>query len=392
MTNHTTKTRNKNHNALAALTGAALALPAISQLAHADSAPTQTELGYRYSQYQEDDVAADKVLIGSPQRYEVDNHAFRLVTPLQDNLGLTVDGSYETMSGASPYGVVEIEPGKPQLIMTGASIDDKRSDVSATVRHYRDDGSIAFTLGYSGEKDYNAYNGSIEAEQQSADRLTTWSGGIGYSSDELEPEQTNGVNRPTAEDKSALNGFVAIARVLNGAWQVQGSVFTGLLDGYLSDAYKARDIRPDERQLYGITARSRYFVKALNAAAHTDYRYYSDDWGIESHTLELSWHQSITSQFQLVPLVRYYTQSQADFYVDSDSISNTGEQSSDARLSPFGALTYGLGAVYNTAAYRLTANLEQYEGDADYALDSVEQENPALVSYTLLSVGVDYRF
>ncbi len=386
------KQRTPSHNALAALTGAALALPAISPLAHADNMPTRTELGYRYSQYQEDDIAADKILVGSCERYDVDNHALRLVTPLQNNLGLTVNASYETMSGASAYGTAEVLPGKPQLIMTGASIDEKRSEVSGTVRHYRDDGSIALTLGYSGEKDYTAFSGAVEAEQISADRLTTFSGGIGYSSDEMEPEQTAGVNRPTSEDKSATKGFVAITRVLSSAWQVQGSLFAGVLDGYLADPYKARDVRPNNRQLYGFSARSRYFVKAAEAALHTDYRYYSDDWGIEAHTLELAWHQTITDQFELVPLVRFYSQSQADFYVDADSISNTGDQSSDARLSTFGALTYGLSANYNTSDYRLTASFEQYEADGDYALDSVDLENPALVSYTLLSVGVDYRF
>ncbi|HEX4938489.1 MAG TPA: DUF3570 domain-containing protein, partial [Candidatus Kapabacteria bacterium] len=222
----------KKCNPLAALTTAALALPAISHLAHADTAPVKTELGYRYSQYQEDDIDDNKILIGSPQRYEVDNHAFRLVTPLNAQLGLTVDGSYETMSGASAYGIAADAQGDPKMIMTGASIDDKRTDVSASVRHYREAGSVAFTLGYSGENDYTALNGSIEAEQQSADRLTTYSGGIGYSSDELEPEQTPGINRPTSEDKSALNAFVAMTRVMNAGWQLQGGLFTGMHDGF----------------------------------------------------------------------------------------------------------------------------------------------------------------
>lgn len=385
-------TKTKKCNPLAALTTAALALPAISHLAHADTAPVKTELGYRYSQYQEDDIDDNKILIGSPQRYEVDNHAFRLVTPLNAQLGLTVDGSYETMSGASAYGVAADAQGEPKMIMTGASIDDKRTDVSASVRHYREAGSVAFALGYSGENDYTAFNGSIEAEQQSADRLTTYSGGIGYSSDELEPEQTPGINRPTSEDKSALNAFVALTRVMNAGWQLQGGLFTGMHDGFLADAYKARDIRPDQRQLFGVMARSRNFMPALKAALHTDYRYYNDDWGIQSHTLEFAWHQSLTQQLRLVPLLRYYSQSQADFYVDSDSINNSGYQSSDYRMSPFGAITYGLGIVYEEAAYRLVANVERYDSDGDMALESVDQENPALVNYNLMSVGVDYRF
>ncbi|HVK98339.1 MAG TPA: DUF3570 domain-containing protein [Dongiaceae bacterium] len=385
-------TTTKKRNPLAALTGAALALPAIAQLAHADSAPVKTEVGYRYSQYQEDDLSQSQILIGSPERYDVDNHAFRLVTPLNAQLGLTVDASYETMSGASAYGVAEDAQGEPKLIMTGASIDDRRNDVSASLRHYRDNGSIAVSVGWSDEKDYTAYNAALEAEQSSADRLTTYSGGIGYSSDTIEPVQEAGINRPDSEDKSTINGFAAITRILSASWQVQGGLFAGFNDGYLSDAYKARDIRPDERQSFGAMARSRYFMPDLQAALHADYRYYSDDWGIQSHTLEFAWHQSLTKQLRLVPLLRYYSQSQADFYVDNDSISHTGDQSSDYRLSPFGAIAYGLGLVYEETSWRLTANVERYDSEGDLALESVDRENPMLVSYTLLAVGVDYRF
>ena len=377
---------------LAALTGAALALPAIAQLAHADTPTNKTEIGYRYSQYQEDDLDQADILVGSNERYEVENHQFRLVTPINGSNTLTVDADYETMSGASAYGSVAGVDGKPKLIMSGASIDDTRKDILASLRQQREDGATTFSLGYSDEKDYTAFNGAVEFEWLAADRITTYSAGLGYSSDTIEPVKDDGINRIDSEDKWSATGFVAIAKVLSPVWQVQGGLFSTLTDGYMSDPYKARDIRPDSRQSWGVSGRSRYYLKALHAALHTDYRFYSDDWGIESHTLELAWHQSLGTHFRIVPMVRYYTQSQADFYRDTDSVLNSGEQSSDFRLSPFGAISYGMSLILEQPDYRITLHGEQYDSDADLALKNVDVENPALVSYTLMTLGFDYRF
>ena len=382
----------KNPNTLAALTGAALALPAIAQLAHAATPPTSPEIGYRYSQYREDSVPTENLFTGSRERYDVNMHQFRLLAPVGDEWSMTVDGSYETMSGASAYGVTTNSAGQPQLIMSGASISEKRSAASVTARHFGERLSVSARLGYSDENDYTATSGAVEFEFDPSDRLTTWSGGIGYSHDNVEPVQKTGLLRILSDTRNSVTGFAALTRVLSAAWQVQAGVFAEQQDGYLSDPYRARDIRPDRRRQYGFTLRSRYFLKSVQAALHTDYRFYSDDWGIDAHTLELSWYQTVSHQLQLVPRLRYYSQSQADFYVESDDSNRTGYQSSDFRLSPFGALSAGLEIIYDEQHYRLSASVDRYESKGDWALGNVAVENPGLLSYTLMSVGVNYRF
>lgn len=376
-----------------ALTSAALALPTLAQLAHADApARSKTELGYRYSQYEEESLDAASIMSGSGERYSVDNHQFRLVTPVAADYALTVDAAYETMSGASAYGTTVDEQGKHRLIMSGASIKDTRTDVLASVRKDQTDGALTLSGGYSGEDDYVSYNAAVELERYTPDRRITYSGGLGLSLDDIEPEQTEGIQRIDSEERQSLDGFVALAKVLSPVWQVQGGIFAALHDGFLADPYKARDVRPDQRQTVGFSVNSRYFLRGMRAAVHTDYRYYQDDWGIEAHTLDLAWHQSLGDQLRVVPHVRYYSQSQADFYVATDSSGRQGNQSSDYRLSPFGALSYGASVVLDQSAYRLTLAAEFYDSDGDLALKSVEEESPALVNYTLLTLGVDYRF
>lgn len=385
------KNNKRKPGTLAALTGAALALPAIAQLSEAAEMPTKTELGYRYSGYQEDDLDQDVVLTGSDERYEINTHQFRLLAPVGEGTALTIDGMYETMTGASAMSVVASPAGDSMLIMTGASIKEARTDVSAELRRFHDQGNKAVALGYSTEDDYEALNGSLEFEQSANGGITTWSGGIGFSYDKLEPVQEAGVKRVASEDRWYYNGYVARAKVHSAAWQTQMGIYLGIYDGYLDDPYRIRDVRPDSRQQLALVARSRYFLSGVKAALHCDYRYYHDDWGLDSHTLELAWYQSFSNAFRLSPRLRYYSQGQADFYVDTDSGAREGEQSSDFRLSTYGAIGYGLGAEYYDADFSLNVYIERYESRADYGLESYTKANPFLVDYTSFTLGIDYR-
>jgi len=48
-----------------------------------------------------------------------------------------------------------------------------------------------------------------------------------------------------------------------------------------------------------------------------DYRFYYDDWDVRSHTLDLGLHKVTVSGWALDTSIRYYSQTQADFYEPS---------------------------------------------------------------------------
>ena len=123
----------------------------------------------------------------------------------------------------------------------------------------------------------------------------------------------------------------------------------------------------------------------------------SRTWGITSHTIELAWHQSLWDVVQLIPSFRYYTQSQADFYAPYyASQRSDGLRSSDYRLSPFGALAYRIRAESNfpirETKWKIHVGYERYTSSADLAILDVAVENPGLVSYNLISVGLQAQF
>jgi hypothetical protein len=95
--------------------------------------------------------------------------------------------------------------------------------------------------------------------------------------------------------------------------------------------------------------------------------------------------------------VRYYSQSQAEFYAPwFDSEPSDGLYSSDYRLSPYGALSYRIRAETRLQSWELdwilNVGYERYRSSGDLALGKVSVENPGLVSFDMLSVGFTGRF
>ncbi len=382
---------------LSALTTAALAIPgmaitAVSDEVRADAPPTSTEVGYRYSQYQEDDVPDKKLSTGSKQRYDIDIHQFRLLTPVGDNYAVDATFDYETMSGASPTGTVLGADGNPLLVMSGASIEDTRMDLNVKTTRYYESGNASVIAGYSTEDDYEAFNLGVEGEKHVNDKRTTLMAGLGYSDDTIEPTQAPGLTRVTNESKYTATTYIGVAQVINAQSVFQTSLNYAYSDGFLTDPYKSVDQRPDSRSAIAWNSRYRHFIGSLDAAVHADYRLYLDDWDMVSHTLGFEWHQNVDPNLRLIPSFRYYSQSQADFYKPIDVPGLAGDKSSDYRLSPFGAVTFGISAVAHSYNWKMIISAERYVADGDLALESVSKEHPGLLQFTLLTVGFDYAF
>lgn len=79
----------------------------------------------------------------------------------------------------------------------------------------------------------------------------------------------------------------------------------------------------------------------------TYYRYYFDDWGINSHTAEIELPIKISQKFTLYPSYRFYNQTAADYFAPYEqSLSNSEFYTSDYDLSEFNANQYGFGISY----------------------------------------------
>ena len=68
------------------------------------------------------------------ERYDIDVNQFRLVAPLSENMQLNVDYQHEKMSGASPWYTFQLPGEEPKQVMSGASIEDTRTDVAIALK------------------------------------------------------------------------------------------------------------------------------------------------------------------------------------------------------------------------------------------------------------------
>lgn len=393
----------QKNTTLLALTTAALSLPGYSGKAGAWAEP-ESDAGYRFSFYDEASLPAAATNGNDGERYQVISNQFHLLMPRGEEWDYSADVIVESMSGASPWYIVPGDDGRPIQIMSGATIDDTRFAVHGKARQYRELGKHSLTLGVSKEDDYLAISGGVEAEWDINQRRNTVTAGLGYSHDKLEPTDGASERFPTRiadADKDTITAYGGFTHAIN-QWTVgQLSLSYIYSDGYLSDPYKQvyvagniqPDARPDERHQIAVTARLRHYVEPWKAAVHLDARYFDDDWGVAADTVELAWHQKLPQNWKVVPSVRWYEQGRADFYRPYFTVARAdGFYTSDYRLSAYGAFAARVSAEKGWRGWSFAFALEGYDSEGDYAIRSVDQENPGLVDFFVVSAALSYRW
>ena len=377
---------------LMALTASALALPGISVPAKADTPPTESSIGYRISSYKEDKLPEKFLLTGSPERYDITIHQFQLVTPVGENYGLTLNSSYESMSGASPWYALRSFDGEKSIVMSGATIHEQRRDYNLTMRRYHDNGNYAISLGTSKENDYDSWSGGFDMSRNFNDNQATLSGGISMSNDDINPTDAALFNRVMDESKRTASGFFSVSQIINQNSFFQSSLNVTRHNGFLTDPYKLGDRRPESKTQIAWSNAYRRFFTSLDAAMHLDLRLYDDSFGINSVTLHASWYQNYGDNWQITPSIRYYSQSAADFFTPANDFSSPALlNSSDYRLAAYGAVSGGLQLLTRLDNLTLTFVLERYVTDDGYSIYE-GYSSPALVNFTRMSLGVSYTF
>jgi len=369
--------------------GVALASIPIYQNAYADAPPAFTEIGLRYSQFQEDALPESQLIFGSPRRYDIDVTQLWFETPVGGSWSIAMDLQNDSMSGASPWFVGTNLDGQPGVIMSGASIHDNRVEVGVTTRYFWADGNAGFNVSQSKEDDYEAQSVSFDVAWNSDDNSRTWTASASSSNDTVRPVKEN---IPVFIDQEGLNTqstYFGVSQILSSTAIARIGLGYTISKGYLSDPYKLNDARPDRHERISLSGGYRRYFIEQRGALHVDYRYYHDSWGTNSHTAELAWHQDI-KQHSLKPYIRYYRQGGAEFF---RSIADVSQPvfADDYRLSAYDATTMGLHGFYQLGDWRFEAQVERYKTSATRSPLNVESA-PALVDFWRGTVGITWRF
>jgi hypothetical protein len=260
----------------------------------------------------------------------------------------------DIISGASPQ-LVSNASGRPVQTITGASVNDRRNTGDVKVTRRFGDFSLSASRALSKEDDYRSKAFGIEARADLNQRNTTLTAGFGKSADRVGSSDNPTLDQPR-DTKEYLAG---ITQVLSPTMLVSSTVAWSRGKGWYNDPYKltftffasgppllVADVRPDHRNSVAWLTRLRAHVPSLGGTLQADYRYFSDDWGIRAHTLEVAWQQSLGARWSVRPALRYYTQDAADFYSPVVTRPPAAVHSSDQRLAAFGGLSPSVRVIF----------------------------------------------
>ena len=203
------------------------------------------------------------------------------------------------------------------------------------------------------------------------------------ASDETQPKGDSSDSRFLGEL------LVGVTQVLNRETIMVVNYGFGQSSGYHNDPYKITsvvddisgelvqgeslsgtylyDSRPEERNKHSFYGKVKHALG--RDSADFSYRYMFDDWGVDSHTFNLTYRKNFDGWY-IEPHVRYYMQSAADFYrhsITQSEVDSVGSfLSSDYRLADMWATTLGLKVGFKTPdGNKNSVRLAYYHQDGD---------------------------
>lgn len=136
-----------------------MAIPTTPQ---AQTPPSDKNLSYRYTSYQEEDAPRERTFTPELGRYQIEVHQLAYQTPVDESWYLTSELQYETLSGASPTQTYKDLDGKSVLLMSGASIEEQRVDIKIAPKRYFSEGTAGGLFALSTENDYQSISAGVD--------------------------------------------------------------------------------------------------------------------------------------------------------------------------------------------------------------------------------------
>lgn len=293
----------------------------------------------------------------------------------------------------------------PGDIPLDESFEDTRTTLSGGWSKPFGDGYTGNIGGaYSTEGDFTSYSVNAALSKDINNNSTTLSAGINLEFDTITPN--GGMPEPltsyashnttgSSDTKQVTDVIAGVTQVISRRWIMQLNASLSQSSGHHDDPYKFLTVadngnlitdpnntdsylylfehRPEDRQKISLFWQNKYAIGSSDAI-DLSYRYMTDDWGVNSNTLDLTYHWQVTDRVYLEPHYRYYNQSAADFYTPflqtgSDVAINGTEvtaltdfASSDPRLGAFSANTLGLKLGLSLSHHQeVNVRYEQYQ-------------------------------
>jgi hypothetical protein len=218
--------------------------------------------------------------------------------------------------------------------------------------------TISAGVSSSTEFDYQSFGANIGFAKKTKDRNGEFSARLQAFFDRvslLAPEELRGTGTAKDNGIEGRNTFAASlswSQVINKNLQIalladvvhqQGFLSLPFYRVYFTDGSVHQEKLPDSRFKIPLGFRANYFP-GDRFIIRTYYRYYKDDWGISSHTVNLEVPVKITNFFSISPFYRFYNQSAVKYF--APYLQHTAQQefyTSNYDLSKFNSNFVGAG-------------------------------------------------
>ncbi|MBI5327605.1 MAG: DUF3570 domain-containing protein [Deltaproteobacteria bacterium] len=278
-----------------------------------------------------------------------------------------------------------------------SSISDFRKEVTAGVsRKLGDIADVEFYYDYSEEKDYISTTPSITLKKELFEKNTSLILGYSNNADEIK-----GRFMDETKGKNTDNYYLGVAQVISpytiaqigySASRVSGFTSEGIRLVPVDGATKASCVSesatcveeafPDSRTRNAYMLGVNHFfpqnrfgdgywglLSLMNKSSIKLFlRYYTDDWGVSSHTEEIEYNKYLTEETVFKLNFRYYNQSKANFVKDAYAASDKYKVSSP-QLVKFNSQLAGAKIIHtikNTSKGSILSFMEDGSVEAKY--------------------------
>lgn len=217
---------------------------------------------------------------------------------------------------------------------------DIRNELTAGMTHnFKDLFGVALYYDFSIEKDFRSRTPSVSLTKELFSKNTTLSFGFSRNSDDI-----SGQFLDNTEARTTDNYYLGLTQVVSPVTILQGGYSLIKSDGYQSEGIRLVPVdgvsassctalsatcltesmpgsKTRRAYIFGV---NHYFEKpgltgpglAGDSSVKLTFRYYYDDWDIESYTAEIEHYRYLSNKDLLKLSYRFYTQSAAFFYKD----------------------------------------------------------------------------
>jgi len=368
--------------ACGSLVAAALALPGA---ASAQLGPGPGQVSFKWLDYSDRQPGFDRIRVRSP--------SVLVALPVSERWGVEAGYTADSVSGASPRWHTSVS--------SASQMSDHRRAGDVRVTRYSDRAAYSLGMAASDENDFDSRAVSLQATWNSDDNNRSWDAAAAFTIDRV-----GSVNDPLLDESRRTFAVTAgLTQALSRTDLVQVGLTWSRGRGYYSDPYKFIDIRPESRDQTILVLRWNHHFDSTGVTLRTNWRGYRDTFGIRSQTLTFEPAFEVSERFTVMPSLRLYTQSAADFYYDP-VYSYVGAPyppgwfeappaylSPDQRLAAFGAVAVGIKFIARIdELWTIDFRIEGYEQRTSWHVGGSGSPGLEPLAATFLQVGISRRF